>query len=83
MGCGPEQRLEDSLLAGCHLLSWARRSAETLYVRLRAMRCISGLVVEYIVAIDVTRIRFPADALHSRYMSLVLSYCRNVFFEKL
>ena len=24
--------------------------------------CISGLVVEYIVAIDVTRIRFPADA---------------------
>ena len=26
---------------------------------------ISGLVVEYIVAIDVTRVRFPADALHS------------------
>ena len=25
--------------------------------------CISGLVVEYIVAIDVTRVRFPADAL--------------------
>ena len=24
---------------------------------------ISGLVVEYIVAIDVTRVRFPADAL--------------------
>ena len=23
---------------------------------------ISGLVVEYIVAIDVTRVRFPADA---------------------
>ena len=34
----------------------------------RAMPCanlqsISGLVVEYIVAIDVTRVRFPADAL--------------------
>ena len=31
----------------------------------RAMRTstsISGLVVEYIVAIDVTRVRFPADA---------------------
>jgi hypothetical protein len=28
-----------------------------MYVR------ISGLVVEYIVAIDVTRVRFPADAL--------------------
>ena len=26
-------------------------------------RSISGLVVEYIVAIDVTRVRFPADAL--------------------
>ena len=28
------------------------------------MRCtsISGLVVEYIVAIDVTQVRFPADA---------------------
>ena len=25
-------------------------------------RGISGLVVEYIVAIDVTRVRFPADA---------------------
>ena len=24
--------------------------------------CISGLVVEYIVAIDVTQVRFPADA---------------------
>ena len=28
-----------------------------------ANACISGLVVEYIVAIDVTRVRFPADAL--------------------
>ena len=27
------------------------------------MHGISGLVVEYIVAIDVTRVRFPADAL--------------------
>ena len=27
---------------------------------------ISGLVVEYIVAIDVTRVRFPADALFFR-----------------
>ena len=25
-------------------------------------RSISGLVVEYVVAIDVTRVRFPADA---------------------
>ena len=29
----------------------------------RFSRGISGLVVEYIVAIDVTRARFPADAL--------------------
>ena len=27
-----------------------------------AVVSISGLVVEYIVAIDVTRVRFPADA---------------------
>ena len=27
-------------------------------------KSISGLVVEYIVAIDVTRVRFPADAMH-------------------
>ena len=32
---------------------------------------ISGLVVEYIVAIDVTRIRFRADALS--FISLVLT----------
>ena len=28
------------------------------------LQSISGLVVEYIVAIDVTRVRFPADAFH-------------------
>ena len=30
--------------------------------------CISGLVVEYIVAIDVTGVRFPADAYVSPYV---------------
>ena len=34
---------------------------------------ISGLVAEYIVAIDVTRVRFPADAL-SKSLSLPLCY---------
>ena len=38
--------------------SWTIVSREPL----RGMS-ISGLVVEYIVAIDVTRVRFPADAL--------------------
>ena len=28
---------------------------------------ISGLVAEYIVAIDVTRVRFPADAIMPRF----------------
>ena len=28
----------------------------------KSLSSISGLVVEYIVAIDVTRVRFPADA---------------------
>ena len=31
-----------------------------------AITSISGLVAEYIVAIDVTRVRFPADALMPR-----------------
>ena len=35
---------------------WTYHLAETL------LTGISGLVVEYIVAIDVTRFRFPADA---------------------
>ena len=36
------------------------------------VRCvsISGLVVEYIVAIDVTRVRFPADAFFACTLSL-------------
>ena len=38
--------------------------------------CISGLVVEYIVAIDVTRVRFPADAL------LFLFWPSPTFFAK-
>ena len=32
---------------------------------------ISGLVVEYIVAIDVTRVRFPADALFVNFCCVV------------
>ena len=31
---------------------------------------ISGLVVEYIVAIDVTRVRFPADAFFGRSFNI-------------
>ena len=45
--------LRDSVL----VVGVSRRS------RLRSLvYSISGLVVEYIVAIDVTRVRFPADA---------------------
>ena len=36
---------------------------------------ISGLVVEYVVAIDVTRVRFPADALLLLYRVKVI---RNI-----
>ena len=35
---------------------------EALFAK-QVSTCISGLVAEYIVAIDVTRARFPADAL--------------------
>ena len=31
-------------------------------IAIRFVSSISGLVVEYIVAIDVTRVRFPVDA---------------------
>ena len=41
---------------------------------------ISGLVVEYIVAIDVTRVRFPADALLQFFSSSLTNYC--LFFGK-
>ena len=39
-----------------------RRTAAILSAKAELIG-ISGLVVEYIVAIDVTRVRFPADAL--------------------
>ena len=38
-------------------------SVQILWPEASFTNCISGLVVEYIVAIDVTRVRFPADAL--------------------
>ena len=46
-------------LASAHCLAYhiAHTSSE------KAHKSISGLVAEYIVAIDVTRARFPADAL--------------------
>ena len=40
--------------APCAIICAARRAV---------INCIGGLVVEYIVAIDVTRVRFPADAI--------------------
>ena len=40
----------------CH---WGNKIPELL--------SISGLVAEYIVAIDVTRVRFPADAIMPRF----------------
>ena len=47
--------------------------------------CISGLVVEYIVAIDVTWVRFPADALLRLFSSPLAKSCvlfRNKHAEK-
>ena len=50
---------------------WSKRQAEPLWDTFRRfyrfihdarIHSISGLVVEYVVAIDVTRVRFPADA---------------------
>ena len=39
------------------------RGARLVAMPTHPSNSISGLVVEYIVAIDVTRVRFPADAL--------------------
>ena len=45
---------------------------------------ISGLVVEYIVAIDVTRVRFPADAsfavMDEVLMNIVRAHGQDAFF---
>ena len=43
--------------------NWLRASLGQLSRMTLRVMSISGLVVEYIVAIDVTRVRFPADAL--------------------
>jgi hypothetical protein len=45
---------------GCDILNIIKDAATP------ATQSISGLVAEYIVAIDVTRVRFPADALAGR-----------------
>ena len=37
--------------------------------------CISGLVVEYIVVIDVTRARFPADAVAGVILNVDVVIC--------
>ena len=53
------------------LKSWqAARCKRNRHAASPNFTSISGLVVEYIVAIDVTRVRFPADALFA------LSLCR-------
>ncbi len=48
----------DETLADLSISQVAQRKCAQL-----VCNSISGLVVEYIVAIDVTRVRFPADAL--------------------
>ena len=43
-------------------LQTGHKGLKQKYQKLLCISCISGLVAEYIVAIDVTRVRFPADA---------------------
>ena len=55
---------------GTYTATWAASRA--------ANNCIGGLVVEYIVAIDVTRVRFPADAiLYAWGYGVSLRYIHN------
>ena len=48
-------------------LRGGERFTEDAATQRRTLTRISGLVVEYIVAIDVTRVRFPADAFWMRW----------------
>jgi hypothetical protein len=46
-------------------------------IEYKSAKGISGLVVEYIVAIDVTRVRFPADARFASYLRYVGNVLEN------
>ena len=52
---------ETARLQFCHTF-WFDRWRGPVVTTVAICISISGLVVEYIVAIDVTRVRFPADA---------------------
>jgi hypothetical protein len=61
----PAEARETQRLQPVHLMAKAKAGPRPngSQARQAAVRnSISGLVVEYIVAIDVTRVRFPADA---------------------
>jgi hypothetical protein len=67
--------------SACKHLYWSLVRTPVTNLRFSPQQqSISGLVVEYIVAIDVTRVRFPADALDNAIMdqdSLVFSPRRS------
>ena len=52
------------LASGCEIISIIIKDA----TREATLESSSGLVAEYIVAIDVTRVRFPADAFLHRFL---------------
>ena len=58
--------LESTPLGPRRKISWwsclSNKLLSPLVTKSCTINSISGLVVEYIVAIDVTRVRFPADA---------------------
>ena len=68
IGCAAEQPFPEWLCNPTtilsHVISLAEKSSSPAEdsVACSEPRSISGLVAEYIVAIDVTRVRFPADA---------------------
>ena len=56
-GCLPREESKSSAGAAAQAVRGFLQARSDKY-----RSCISGLVVEYIVAIDVIRVRFPADA---------------------
>ena len=63
------------ITAGRHREREQRQGCGIESVHMTCTGCISGLVAEYIVAIDVTRAQFPADAVVGVLLSVDVVIC--------
>ena len=68
---GPGFNSQNSPFHNCGMLCWCRFACQIPLIQIKLINIcllnpigISGLVIEHIDAIDVTRVRFPADSLY-------------------